>query len=258
MKLRLTGYTLALALAAAGTANAAPMLQLDIAGGRYDASTQTTVATSNPFTLYALLTLSPNDDVAKYLDKTYFISAALSPAVHQGINAGSFTFNGTTVAATTDMVYGTPPVETFEELQGHDGGDLGRHSIYPTYFQEFGFKFVSTSRVNTYDTAIDGLEPITNPNGGSYLAAFTVNTSMLDPRFLVHFDLYDSTIKKCGTPDQRLVGGTVCEDIDVRSFAPFSHDAQSPPVPEPASMLLLGAGLSAGALRRFRQRKVSA
>jgi hypothetical protein len=41
----------------------------------------------------------------------------------------------------------------------------------------------------------------------------------------VHFDLYTSNSK------------------DNIIKAPFSHDAQSAPVPEPATMLLLGAGL---------------
>lgn len=51
--------------------------------------------------------------------------------------------------------------------------------------------------------------------------------------YQLHFDLY-----KTGTGN----GGT--SDLDIVDFAPFSHDAQSgPPVPEPATMLLVGSGL---------------
>jgi hypothetical protein len=45
-----------LSLVNANSALSAPLLQLDIAGGRYDESTKTIVASSNPFTLYALAT----------------------------------------------------------------------------------------------------------------------------------------------------------------------------------------------------------
>jgi hypothetical protein len=45
----------------------------------------------------------------------------------------------------------------------------------------------------------------------------------------VHFDAYGYYIKKNGQP----------QDV----FAPYSHDAEATPVPEPGTMLLLGTGL---------------
>ncbi len=208
MRLKVPGFAMAAVLAVAGGANAAPMLQLDIAGGRYDTQTKTIVADSNPFVLYALLTLRPNDNIQKYLNTTYYISAAVSPAVEQpGEDLGSFAWNGRSVAVTGDMVYGKASLERFDELQGHDSGDLSGHSIFPTYFTEFGFQFQSATRVRTYDTAVDRSGPVADANGGWYLAAFTVDTSQLDPRFVLHFDLYSTQTQAVRSGRTQHVGG---------------------------------------------------
>ena len=67
-----------------------------------------------------------------------------------------------------------------------------------------------------------------------YYMAFTFNVANLDPRYIIHFDLYNTRIKN--------------SDIDVTQFAPFSHDAESGPrerVPEPQTIVLMSAGLLA-------------
>jgi hypothetical protein len=251
---------LLLGLLLAGTESyAIPSLQLDIQGGVYNTTTQTVVATGNVFTLYAYLIT----DRCAPLTDTYFISAAVVPkTAPPGVDRGSFTFGGAEVAVTGDMVYGIPPLE---KNLAPDSGDLAPHDIYETYYEEFSFKFLQSGETagtigtgitdnmtgtvfdtfsytkgiaDPYDTQLSpGLGP--QSGSGMYYVAFNIDTSMLNANTAIHFDLYNETLR-CGG------------DIDRRSFAPFSHDAQS--VPEPASLLLIGSGLLGLALmrRKFR------
>lgn len=218
---------------------AIPTLQLDIAGGSYDFSTETIISSGNTFTLYAYLIPDKYNSLTDY----YYISAAISPQISLGgANIGSFNFNGTTINATSDMTYGVPPLEAITSLQGWDSGDLAKHSIFPTYFSEFEFQFSSANKIskyNTQDRAISG-GSIPTSGTGMYYAAFTIDTSLLDPNYVIHFDLYNTKLKYNG-------------DIDITQFAPFSHDAESGhKVPEPSTVLLLGSGLiGLWASRRF-------
>jgi hypothetical protein len=256
MKRALTGTLVGLAALAMlpGTVAAAPLLQLDIAGGHYDAATQTIVADGPVFTLSAILTPKQNAsqaDINALLGDTYYVSAAVSPQYGPaGGTLGSFTFNGVSTDVTQDMTYGTPPLDTLG--LDSDPGDLAPHGVYPTYFQEFAFQFSPMNKALEYNTADNpgGLTP--SASGTSYYASFAIDSSLLDPNYVIHFDLYDTLVHNCGNGRQTLPG---CVDIDVDHFAPFSHDAQSsPPVPEPASMLLIGSGIGAGLLRRFRRK----
>lgn len=219
-----------------------PTLQLDIAGGGYDYGTETIVSSSDTFRLYALIT----PDSSNTLSDTYYISAALTPQVKSGASLGSFVFNGTTVNATSNMYYGVPP---FEANLAFDSGDLSKHSIFPTYFKEFSFQFSSANRIASYnsqDRAQSGgaINTAYKSNGSMYYAMFDVDVSSLAPGYEVHFDLYNTAVK-CGG------------DVDKTAFAPFSHDAQSgtTTVPEPATLVLLGTGMTALYFSRKLRRK---
>lgn len=214
-------------------ASAYPLLQLDIGGGVYDLDTETIVGTSDPFTLYAILT--PGQDatsaqISALLARTYYISAALTPkTTPPGGSLGSFTFDGTTVNATSDMTYGVPPLEANVAF---DANDLSKHDIYETYFSEFSFKFDPLLTAQAYNTADDPGGP--SSGTGAFYIPFAVDTTGLLAGLNLHFDLYDEVVK-----NKRGVS-----DTDVDHFAPFSHDAEccSTSVPEPGTLLLLGSG----------------
>jgi hypothetical protein len=258
---RFNRFVPVLALAAAmllpTTASAIPMLQLGIGGGSYNEDEETTVSGSKVFTLYAYLTPGPDttaEELQAYLNETYYIAAALTPRVTGSADLGSFSYNGTTVNATADMVYGRPPFEPLDPgTQDYDSGDLAAHGIYDTYFKEFSFKFKSgpaadlkncgvnvncTNPINVQDTV--GTDPISVANGTQYYMAFQLDTTNLNQDYQVHFDLYSEKFKN--------------GDIDIKNFAPFSHDARSMHAPEPSSILLLGTGAVALALRYRRRR----
>lgn len=230
--------TAGLFAALCSVANAYPTLQLGIVDGTYNTTTQTVVASSPVFSLYAFLKPDANNTT----NDTYWLSMALSPQVPiPGGNFGSFSVNGTNFQVTADMIYGTPPADNVPA----GPGDLGSHSVYPTYFQVMPFFFStenSSGLINVQTTP--GVGPITGT--GMYYNLFDVNVTNIAPGYSIHFDLYRA--RNCTSAAGRCTGAN---DLVIEEFAPFSHDAESQSVPAPGSLWLLGAGLvGLGLLRR--------
>jgi hypothetical protein len=252
-------------------AEAVPLLQLDIVGGSYDETTQTIISDGPVFQLVALLTpggtkgdgtVVDSTSLEQLLRDTYYISAAIVPQLAQTTpspNIGSFEFDGDTLAATSGMYFGTPPYDLYE---AHSDAELPGHGVFPTYYSEFDFQFDEAQRTTTYNTQDNsGTSPLNNPAGGSYYALFSVDTTLLQTPYQLHFDLYNEYVRRAAECKTRK-GVVTCtpEDLDAAKFAPFSHDAEGgpgvppppPPIPEPATLLMVAGGLAVSA-RKLRQ-----
>ncbi len=220
---------------AISSALAVPLLQLDIAGGTYETSTETVIAAQNPFTLQALFNTENGT-----ASGTYYIAAAIIPKTENPpvTSFGSFSVNGVTYSA-ANMSYGNPPASITETSL-----DLQSHGIYDTHYVEIAFTFDTSKTASLYNSQDNpgGLQ--LNPTGSLLFEDFDVDITGLAAGYQVHFDLYNIGTDKRGNEN-------------VQDFAPFSKDAQSGPtlpVPDASStMMLLGMGMLAveGMRRRF-------
>ena len=135
---------------------------------------------------------------------------------------GTITVNSTTIGPFTS---GTP-------ITG-DGDSLPSHGIYPTDFATYfmgDFGLIET----VYD-----MQP---GETGSALGEIKTVSIAISGYSWAHFDAYDHILS---------------ESKIKYVFAPFSHDAETgtTPIPEPASLLLLGSGLFGLKLFGYRREK---
>lgn len=208
-----------------GNAFAIDILQLYIDGATYDSVTETWVTPSSSFTLWAI------GNVDGPGGKGNIDNVRLSAAFASN-ETGTIMLTPTTAIGITDpSTPGTPSVSLLNEgtiPQLGDGSFLPTHGIYGT-------------GTNWYEYSLGDFDKTDSPIGdfiSSYPSSFTVNAGQINAYRVditgeyssVHFDLYD-----------HYTSGSKVKYIN----APFSHDGEGggSPVPEPATLSLLGLGL---------------
>ena len=195
----------------------------------YDHSSQTWIVEENSFELNAYA--NAIDDNSQYawgssLDasQTAYLVAAAVPTTANNTDVFEITVQNDGSALTlASNGYGAPPLT--------DSNALAPHGVYKTYFEIYQFSF-DGSKGTIHDT-----RPGESGSGSGYTKIFDITiNSLADGVDGIHFDLF-----------------TMSSDGQVIAFAPFSHDAETAPVPEPATMILLGTGLIglAGFGRKF-------
>lgn len=208
---------------AASTAYAVPILQTYIPGATYNDQTESWLSLDIPFTLQVLGS-SKNGSVT-FID---------DPMLHIAV-PNDWWEPGTTVTLTgpgyeggltiSDWVFGTP-----------DG--LSSHGIYPARYASLTLPDMDVA--NGTD-----IIPDYNPGGdGQDTGVIWEYEMSYSEAFGIHMDATGTALKSNG------------KWADV--FAPYSHDADAdrpppPLIPEPGTLLLLGAALAAKARGRRRR-----
>jgi len=236
-------------LATGNAVFAEPYLQLDAnpatyVDGLFFGEVESIVTTDRSFTLYALV----NSDQGS-TDGYFYLSGAVVPSIYPRLtpdpDLGFFTFDGATINVTSNMEYGTPPMEVLSENK-----DLPGHGIFETYYFEHEFTLDLDDPdkralvYNSQDTQNGPFVASTvDPDGDLYFEDFEVDISgLVDSEFYsLHFDLYTQ------------VWDEKKEAYVLGDKAPFSHDLTATHAPVPGAVLLgmLGLGVAGVKLRKF-------
>ena len=201
----------------ASAAQAINSLQLGPGSGdwSYDTSTQTWVSADNPLNLLATANATTGNGAYAWeqtgTSQTAYLIVSAQPKGTPG-DAFDITVENDGGALTLfTSGYGNPPLT--------DTNSLAPHGIWDTYFEVYDFQFDGPV------VTISDTQPGTSGMGDGFVEYFdiTINSLTADG---IHFDLF-----------------TIDGRMQVESFAPFSHDAETGRlVPEPSAALLFGLG----------------
>ena len=222
LRMRQIGLALCLVMIMGTAAHAVPALQLYIEGAIYDTDSESWVVSSNEFKLWVIGNVGHVGTIHNVQLTAAFLtseigtgSISLTPQTTSNLVVGdpSISSNPTPVAGVG--ADGTLPVMS-------DGRELPSHGIYGdgTSFHQWslGDFSLTDSRIGDFSEAF----PTSFPEMGQV----NVYSVQMTGYTMIHFDAFNSV-----------------EGANHALKAPFSHDATASPVPEPGTLMLLGAGL---------------
>ena len=248
---------------------AIPNLQIYIPGATYDSGSETWIIDAYDYQLWVIganynvydvkLAFAVPTDETGYIDVTWLDTSFLdpSPGTLSGLSPGQSDYGGAAVTYLTldesngmdytlyreeyDEPEEVPNADTYGfSLDGTpfmgDGSQLPPHGVFPTDFYEYFIGDFGTDE--TIFNYIPGEE--FGDSGSGQIKAFDISVSGYS---WVDIVAYDHVVKSVNKGKYKYV------------FTPFSHDGSSTPVPEPATVLLLGSGLAglAGFRRKIRK-----
>ena len=240
-KILLSGFlAAATVVASASTAAAVPILQLYVEGGTYDQSSETWVVTAtDTVRLWAIGNVAGEGGKGTIVDVRLAISyAAGATPVFTIDGATTGGFGGFVDPSTADdPTYIQTRTDGSTPIMG-DGQPLPSHGSFgpDVWWQEYllGDFTLTDSPIADFIDAF----PTAPATTGGQISVYEIQTAGFTGT--LHFDLYDHYYAR----------------HKIKAvFAPFSHDAELNPIPEPGTMALVGSVLVASVARRYRARK---
>ncbi|MDH4099615.1 MAG: choice-of-anchor N protein [Nitrospirota bacterium] len=213
-------------------AHAVPTLQLYSPGAVYDTTTESWFTTDNPFELY----VAGADQPTKYdYIKDVTLHIAISSQYYNAAPTGSVTIEGVS-SSLENGPFTTVTLNASDFTYGQPGALNSAHGVYDAWYASVALENLQVD--NHLNPVMDYV------GGGETLGDIDIYRVTYNDFFLIHLDL---------TGNAHYVQSG--KDKFAPEFAPYSHDLDADPpthpVPEPATFLLMAAGIAGLGMRRF-------